>query len=244
MALHSHIVKGLRQNKSLVLCVFLLLIFRGAIADWHPVPTGSMKPTILEGDVILQNKLAYDLKIPFTDVAVARLGEPQRGDIIVINSDKADKRLVKRLIGLPGDDITMLNNQLYINGEAAQYTFGIDSHSGTVNENAGADQNALAPLRLSDREAGIYTLESYDGMPDHVITINRKQGGLRGQFSVKVPEGQYFAMGDNRDNSADSRVYGFFSRKEVRGRATHTLLSLNILDNYKPRFERFFGRLM
>jgi len=225
----AHLARSLRQNKSLVLFIFLLLIFRAAIADWHPVPTGSMKPTILEGDIIWQNKLAYDLKIPFTDVAIAKLGDPQRGDIIVINSDKADKRLVKRLIGLPGDEISLVSNQLYINGTSAIYS------------NASSD--SLAPLRSSDRETGLYTLESFDGMPDHVVTVKPDPNNPYAQYSVLVPDGHYFAMGDNRDSSADSRVYGFFSREEVRGRATHTLLSMNILDSYKPRFERFFESL-
>lgn len=229
MKIVKPVLSALRQNKGMVLFVFLLLVFRGAIADWHPVPTGSMKPTILEGDVIWHNKLAYDLKIPFTDVAVAKLGEPSRGDIVVINSLVADKRLVKRVIGIPGDRIAVVQNQLFINGLPASYRLTNDA--------------SIVPTRKSDIEDGVYSLEVFDGMPDHVVTVKPQLANPYSHFTVQVPQGYYFAMGDNRDSSADSRVYGLFAREEIRGRATHTLLSMNILDRYIPRFERFFAQL-
>jgi len=228
---------AMRQNKSLLLFVFLLVIFRGAIADWHPVPTGSMKPTILEGDVVLQNKLAYDLKIPFTDIKLANLGEPARGDIVVINSTAANKRLIKRLIGMPGDEIALINNQLIINGLPAIYNTAVSE--------------GLTPLRDSDKESVVYAWESFGSMPTHVVSVshqslqrsNRTLTPNSGNFRTIVPDGHYFFMGDNRDKSADSRYYGSIARDELRGKATHTLVSLNILDKYKPRFERFFARL-
>lgn len=219
----------LRQNKSLLLLVFLMAVFRGAIADWHPVPTGSMKPTILEGDVVWQNKLAYDLKIPFTNITVANLGQPNRGDIVVINSTAADKRLIKRLIGMPGDEVALIDNQLFINGKAATY----DSQT----------LEGLSPLRQSDQEQVSYAWESFSDMPTHVVSIKRRGGQRLQDFSTVVPAGHYFFMGDNRDNSADSRYYGSVARNELRGKATHTLLSMNMLDKYKPRFERFFAEL-
>lgn len=225
----NRIRTALRDNKSLLLFVFLLIVFRGAIADWHPVPTGSMKPTILEGDVVWQNKLAYDLKIPFTDITVANLGQPARGDIVIINSTAADKRLIKRLIGMPGDEIALINNQLFINGNPATYSSDLI--------------DGLSPLRQSDKEQVVYTWESYVDMPTHVVSV-KADGGQRYQnFHATVPAGHYFFMGDNRDKSADSRYYGSVARNELRGKATHTVLSMNILDKYKPRFERFFAQL-
>ena len=219
----------LRQNKSLILLVFLMAIFRGAIADWHPVPTGSMKPTILEGDVVWQNKLAYDLKIPFTDITIVNLAQPKRGDIVVINSTAADKRLIKRLIGLPGDAIELIDNQLFINKTPAVYNTELTE--------------GLSPLRQSDTEQVIYAWESFADMPTHVISVKTLGTKQFQNFKIVVPNDHYFFMGDNRDNSADSRYYGSIPRNELRGRATHTVLSMNMLDKYKPRFERFFAAL-
>jgi len=219
----------IRQNKSLLLFIILLATFRGAIADWHPVPTGSMKPTILEGDVIWHNKLAYDLKFPFTDIKIASLSDPQRGDIVVVHSQRADKRLVKRLIGLPGDVISLANNKLMVNGVSARYE-----------PLASTD---LERIRFIDRDPGQYAIEQLEGVPSHVVHARSIGNTLQRIHRAVVPTDHYFLMGDSRDNSADSRYYGSFSRNELRGRATHVVLSMNMLDSYKPRLERFFERL-
>ena len=220
----------IKNNKGFILFIFFLFIFRGAVADWHPVPTGSMKPTILEGDVVWENKLAYDLQIPFTDISIMRIGEPKRGDIIVFTSAAAKKRMIKRLIGLPGDRIEVRHNQLFINGEAAKYTNLKDA--------------ALEPKREVDRETGVYALESLSDLHPHVIQVKpRLYNPLKNFEEIVVPEDNYFFMGDNRDNSADSRYYGFIPRSEIRGHATRIILSLNTKDGYKPRFERFMEML-
>src|SRR5215470_5485433 len=105
--------------------VFVVLIitatFRSAIADWNDVPTGSMKPTILEGDRIFVNKLAYDLKVPFTRQHLLAWGDPKRGDIVVFPSPFDEVRLVKRVVGIPGDRLELRDNRLCVNGEPAAY---------------------------------------------------------------------------------------------------------------------------
>ena len=106
---------------SIFVALIIATSFKSAIADWNIVPTGSMKPTILEGDRIFVNKLAYDLKIPYTTLHITEWGDPQRGDIVVFFSPPDGKRLVKRVIGIPGDSIAMRNNQLIINGEKIKY---------------------------------------------------------------------------------------------------------------------------
>src|SRR5438876_6787787 len=117
------------MNKKKVLYeirVFLILLLvisslRSALADWNDVPTGSMKPTIEEGDRVVVNKLAYDLKIPFTTIEVAKWGDPQRGDIVVLFSPEDGVRLVKRVVAVPGDRIEMRDEQLFVNGQAAHW---------------------------------------------------------------------------------------------------------------------------
>src|SRR5512138_457339 len=88
--------KWFRNNRGFLLFLLLFGLFRTAVADWNPIPSGSMRPTLLEGDVVLVNRLAFDLKVPLTDIVVARLGEPKRGDIVTFSSPKDGVRLIKR----------------------------------------------------------------------------------------------------------------------------------------------------
>jgi len=207
------------QNKGLILFLFLMFAFRSVIADWNFVPTGSMKPTILEGDQILVNKMAYDLRIPFSHVSIVKLGDPQRGDIIVFDSSVSDKRLVKRVIGVPGDSVAMRNNQLEINGQQLSYRF--------------------------DSAAAQYA-DITENLPGAAHTV-RWQKNADHQFSsfppVRVPAGYVLALGDNRDRSADSRVIGLVPRGEIVGRSNQVVFSLNYDNNYLPRSDRFLKNI-
>ena len=100
-----------RDNRGIILCLSLMFVFRSAVADWNDVPTGSMQPTIEIGDRILVNKMAYDVRLPFTTTSLIKRADPKRGDIVIFMSQVADNRLVKRVIGVPGDEIAMHNNQ-------------------------------------------------------------------------------------------------------------------------------------
>ena len=113
--------KSWDENKTFIVFIALMLIFRSAVADWNHVPTGSMKPTILEGDHILVNKMAYDIRFPFTHFSLLKLADPLRGDIVVFDSKISDKRLIKRVVGVPGDIVAMKDNVLYINGVRLSY---------------------------------------------------------------------------------------------------------------------------
>src|SRR5215510_3748124 len=110
-----------KEIQPLVILALVLFAIRSSLADWNDVPTGSMKPTIVEGDRVYVNKLAYDLKVPFTTWHLAQWGDPQRGDVVVFFSPHDGKRLVKRVIGLPGDTIELRNNVLLLNGQPTQY---------------------------------------------------------------------------------------------------------------------------
>src|SRR6476620_11395823 len=108
-------------GREAALIALVIFPFKSAIADWNWVPTGSMKPTILEGDLVLVNKLAYDLKVPFTLWRLAAWDDPARGDIVVFFSPYDGKRLVKRVIAWPGDTLEMRDNTLLLNGRAMDY---------------------------------------------------------------------------------------------------------------------------
>src|SRR3989449_10467055 len=109
------------EARVFILMLLVISSLRSALADWNDVPTGSMKPTIEEGDRVVVNKLAYDLKIPFTMIEVAKWGDPKRGDIVVLFSPVDGVRLVKRVVAVPGDRIEMRENQLFVNGRAASW---------------------------------------------------------------------------------------------------------------------------
>jgi signal peptidase I len=219
----------LRNNRGLLAFLLVFGLFRSAVADWNPVPSGSMRPTIQEGDVILVDRLAYDLKVPLTDRVVSRLGEPVRGDVVVFHSPKDGTRLVKRLVALPGDTVEMRDKVLLVNGREASYT-----PMGVVEEQVN-DALRVDALRLRET----------DGRDGHVVQWLRPQGGYEGDSfgPLVIPADHYLMLGDNRDNSADSRWFGLVPRARLVGRATSVLVSVDMLDRWQPRGERFGMKL-
>ena len=212
----------------MLILALVLFAVRSSLADWNDVPTGSMKPTILEGDRVFVNKLAYDLKVPFTTWHLAEWANPQRGDIVVFYSPHDDKRLVKRVVGLPGDVIELRHEQLVINGSPVDYTpLGIEI-SGQLSE--------------AERQQGLFATEKFPAHAHAVMAIPSLPA-KRSFGPVRVPEGLYFMMGDNRDNSFDSRYFGMVERKRIVGKTTHVVLSLDKNNSWIPRSQRFFRPL-
>ena len=210
-------------NEIRVFALMLLVVtsLRSALADWNDVPTGSMKPTIQEGDRVVVNKLAYDLKVPFTMIELAKWGDPTRGDIVVLFSPYDGTRLVKRVVAVPGDKIEMRDEQLFVNGQAAQWT-------------------ALATTH--DPEQGQVKIieESVAGM-SHKVMLTPRMRSEKSTFEPQVvPAGYYFVMGDNRDNSADSRYIGLIERRRIVGKALAVAFSLDRAHYFAPRLDRFF----
>ena len=210
-----------KDNRSFILFMCCFGFFRLAVADWNPIPSGSMRPTLPEGDVVLVNRLAYDFKLPLTDVVVAELGEPQRGDVVTFTSPKDGVRLIKRLVALPGDVVEMRNEVLYLNGVAADYLSPV-----AVTEPL--EDGQTSAIQARERVAG----------HERAVQVLPEMNALRSFGPVQVPAGQYFFLGDNRDNSADSRYIGMVPRHLLIGRAHHVLVSANILGNWLPRWER------
>ncbi len=213
-----------KEIRPLLLLGLVVFAVRSSLADWNDVPTGSMKPTILEGDRVFVNKLAYDLKVPFTTWHVAQWDNPQRGDIVVFYSPYDGQRLVKRVVGLPGDTLELRGNVLILNGQRVDYQ--------------PIAEELLRDVRPSDRARQIYAAEALPGRT-HLVAGIPAVPARRDFGPVTVPEGQYFMMGDNRDDSFDSRYYGTVERQRILGRATAVALSFDHDHHWKPRWDRF-----
>ena len=228
MRLPSTAGKMLSANKSLLVFFALMMVFRSALADWMLVPSGSMNPTIIEGDRIVVNKSAYGLRIPFTTVRLTHGEDPQRGDIVIFDSPKDGTTLVKRVIGLPGETVAMRDEHLFIDGHAVDYA-----------ETTQNDADLPQATRANRHEI---VDENLAGRPHPIMTLPDRAAG-RTFGPVRVPEGEYLVLGDNRDNSEDSRYIGFIPRNTIYGRAFGVAYSLDADRWYRPRLDRMFTRL-
>jgi len=212
-----------KEIRPLLIFAVVMFAIRSSLADWNDVPTGSMKPTILEGDRVFVNKLAYDFKVPFTTWHIAEWSDTQSGDIVVFYSPKDGQRLVKRVIGLPGDTVESRDDRLIINGQPVEY--------------APPDSKIPVQLPEPERERSIFATEQLPARPHAVMAINGVPA-MRTFGPVLVPPGRYFMMGDNRDNSFDSRYFGTVARDQIVGRATGVVVSLNNKHYWLPRWNR------
>lgn len=209
----------IKNNKGFILFLMLMFSFRSAVADWNIVPSESMLPTIEKGDRIWINKLAYDVHIPFLYVSVFRHSNPKRGDIVVFESNETEKRMVKRVIGIPGDTVALKDNVVWLNGEALTYTLQSSSNVDAV------------------------LLEIIDGT-EHQIRLDKYRSSNRATFfETKIPENFYFVLGDNRDHSNDSRYISFIPRDEIIGRSSSVVMSHDYDNYYLPKKDRFFKSL-
>lgn len=211
-----------RANKGFVLFLVLFGFFRTAIADWNPIPSGSMRPGLLEGDVVFVNRLAFNVKVPLTDLVLAHTGEPQRGDVVTFSSPKTGTRLIKRIMAVPGDVVEMRGEQMVINGKTASYT--------QVEAVLEPHQGGLIPALRYDEVIGKQTQR---------IQVLPSVAARRSFGPITVPPDQFLMLGDNRDNSEDSRYIGLVPRELLVGRAVRVLVSADIEGNWMPRFDRF-----
>jgi signal peptidase I len=209
--------------------LFVVVPVKSSLADWNWVSTGSMNPTILEGDLIYVDKIAYDLRVPLTLHRVASWSQPQRGDVVVCLSPEDGTRLVKRVIGEPGDTIQMRQGVLSLNGRPV--ACAQTERSCRIHLPGGATE-AAGSLLWEDLGPTAHPIVRIAGL------LARRDFG-----PVTVPAGQYFLLGDNRDLSRDSRYFGFVPRAAILGRARAVILSFDINDKCQPRLGRFFTRL-
>jgi len=182
--------------------VFVVLILRSFIAEPFRIPSGSMMPTLLIGDFILVNKFAYGVRLPVLNTKIIEMGKPERGDSMVFRFPKNPKvDYIKRVVGLPGDRVAYYKKKVYINGKIAKQV------------SLGRYQGVGQGISMTGTE---HLVEDLIGI-EHSILVKHGSSSVEGVFVV--PEGQYFVMGDNRDNSNDSRYWGTVPEENLVGKA-------------------------
>lgn len=211
----------IEYSKSFFPVLLLVLILRSFLAEPFRIPSSSMKPTLLEGDFIVVNKFDYGIKIPIIGKQIIPIGKPKRGDIIVFRHTK-DMDLIKRIVGLPGDRIVYKDKSVFINGKEV------------IQEYEGRDYDV-------DITGNIFPVVKKNEVFDtnsHGIFQRLGPDRYKYEFNdVTVPEGHYFVMGDNRDNSVDSRFWGFVADEQIIGRTFATIMSWDHV-NKDVRWER------
>lgn len=222
--------KAIKETKSITLIIFFVLLFRSIFFEPFRIPTGSMIPTLLIGDFILVNKMSYGVKVPFSDWEVPFLGisgdpvylfgesKPERGDVIVFKfpNDRATN-YIKRVVAVSGDTIEIVDKELYVNGKKV-FTKSL----------SGTERNKEILDDMDDRFKK-YDLDldiSKTGETEHVIQFNKNDPTNSYYPKTTVPEGKYFVMGDNRDFSYDSRIWGFVDHKLIKGKALFVWFSM------------------
>ena len=198
--------------------VFLIVfLIRSFIFEPYIVPSGSMLPTIQLGDFLFVNKFAYGMHLPFFGTTFIKTGEPQTGDVVVFKSPvNPQTDFIKTVIGVPGDTISYINKQLFINGKAVDMNF-IQTTAEPTNINLGS---IVVQEYTNDLNGHLHHIYTTPSVPAQDFT------------DLVIPKGEYFCMGDNRDNSDDSRFWGFVSQNQLIGKATYIFLSYDSLTHH------------
>ncbi|MDH3693968.1 MAG: signal peptidase I [Gammaproteobacteria bacterium] len=207
----NRVSRTIKNNLSILFVIFGILFFRTAVADWSYVPSGSMEPTLYEGDYVWIDKTYYGPSIPLLNFRLGSFGKPDRGDIVTFVPPHTDDLFVKRVIGTPGDKIRFQGPNIFINDEKLD-------------------------LRLSSKsKLPIIGQETIDKV-EHLIQLSGNIHLPRNNETIVVPDSRYFVMGDHRNNSADSRYWGFVEEDQIMGKVTHVAVSFS---NRRPASRRF-----
>lgn len=218
-----------REYRGTFAFLLFMFMFRSAWADWMTVPTGSMNPTILEGDRILVDKHVFGFRVPWTQIRLTDGRDPRRGEIVVFDPPADGPTLVKRVIGVPGDVVAIDERGLSINGRYANYSAG--------------DQSLVRKLVEGTRQSDPTVYREGGVISEHHLLRLPARSPREFFGPVKVPEGMYLMLGDNRDNSADSRYIGFVPRRNIIGLTSRVVVSFDPDHHYLPRSGRYLQPL-
>lgn len=198
----SSLRRLLKNHAGLLIFVFGMAFFRTAVADWNHVPSGSMEPTLFDGDWVWVDKTSYGPTIPFANVTVFKHHDPERGDIVTFVPPHTSDLYVKRVVGIPGDRVQFSGRDITVNDQVLAYK---------------------ATRISTSNEIGLEHL----GTVDHLIqySADGKLPTLKG--TIVVPRDHYFVLGDHRNNSADSRYWGLVQRDNIMGKVTYIALSIS-----------------
>ncbi|CUI08540.1 signal peptidase I [Massilia sp. P8910] len=208
--------------------IALVFILRSFLYEPFKIPSGSMVPTLVIGDLILVNKFTYGIRLPVLNQKIIEVNDPQRGDVMVFKyPDDMTQDYIKRVIGVPGDKITYENKRLTVNGQEVKYTAlpdFLDEESPVYHKQFTEDLTGVQHRILNDEGKPVFGLDqvkNFTNKESCTYTVDK--------FTCVVPQGNYFMMGDNRDNSSDSRYWGFVPNKNIVGKAFFVWMNLGSL---------------
>lgn len=207
--------------------ILLVFVLRSFLFEPFKIPSSSMVPTLQIGDLILVNKFTYGIRLPVLNKKIIDINNPQRGDVMVFKYPK-DTSLdyIKRVVGVAGDKIVYRNKKLSINGKDLDYKQlpdYLDEESLTYSKQFEENLNGVSHRLLNDQRAPSY-VPNPDSFPNRELCTYNSEG-----FACTVPAGHYFMMGDNRDNSLDSRYWGFVPDEYIVGKAFFVWMNLGNL---------------
>lgn len=224
-----------KEAKSIILIILAVLTFRSVLFEPFKIPSGSMIPTLLIGDFILVNKFSYGLKVPFSDwfgdpTYLTGPDRPERGDVVVFKYPKnTDLNYIKRVIGLPGDTIEVIDKVVYVNDEPISMQ-PIDG------------KDIMEDMDEKFKRFNFKFFKTQTGKHEHVTQVDEDNVYNANYYKIRVPDNNYFVMGDNRDFSADSRIWGFVPFGHIKGKAILVWFSMSVPWPWSTEDEGFMMR--